>query len=78
MTSPVLIAGVSRLLGKRMDRRQSARLADATTARDDRRHLAKKTADLGRNARQAGRGGASWLPMVGILAAVVLVTQAWR
>lgn len=54
--------------------------ADATTARDD-RHLAniKKTGrDIQEDVGGAGRTGASWLPVVGILAAVVLVTQARR
>ena len=34
--------------------------------------------DIQRDARRTGRVGASWLPVVGILAAVVLVTQARR
>ena len=50
--------------------------ADATTARDD-RHLTniKKTSG---DIVQAGRGGASWLPVVGILAAAILLTQSGR
>ncbi len=47
----------------------------------DRRHLAniKKTGrDIGRDAGKVGRTGASWLPVVGILAAVVLLTQSGR
>jgi hypothetical protein len=53
---------------------------EAGVARDD-RHLAnvKQTGrDIGRDARTVGRTGASWLPVVGILAAVVLLTQARR
>ena len=34
--------------------------------------------DIGQDARKTGRRGASWLPVVGILAAVILVTQARR
>ena len=52
----------------------------AEQARDD-RHLSniKQTGrDIGRDAGQAGRGGASWLPVVGILAAVILLTQSGR
>ena len=54
--------------------------ADATTARDDRHqdNIKQTGRDIGRDAGQAGRGGASWLPVVGILAAVILVTQARR
>ncbi len=53
---------------------------DAGQARDG-RHLAnlKKTGqDIGRDAGKVGRTGASWLPVVGILAAVVLLTQSRR
>ena len=51
---------------------------DAGQARDG-RHLAnvRQTArDIGKDAGRVGKTGASWLPVVGILAAVILLTQA--
>lgn len=52
----------------------------AGKARED-RHLAnieKTGRDIGRDAGKVGRTGASWLPVVGILAAVVLLTQSGK
>ena len=53
---------------------------ESGVARDG-RHLAnvQQTArDIGRDAGTVGRTGASWLPVVGILAAVVLLTQSGK
>lgn len=53
---------------------------DAGQARDA-RHMAnieKTGRDIGKDAGKVGRTGASWLPVVGILAAVVLLTQSGK
>lgn len=54
--------------------------ADATTARDDRHqaNIDQTAKDIKQDATKATRRGASWLPVVGIVAAVVLLTQSGK
>lgn len=54
--------------------------ADATTARDDRHqaNIDQTARDIKRDAKQATKRGTSWLPVVGIVAAVVLLTQSGK
>jgi len=53
---------------------------DAEAAREGRHveNIRKTGRDIGRDAGRVGRTGASWLPIVGIVAAVVLLTQSGK
>ena len=57
---------------------QSSLSAEQSREQRHTENIDQTARDIQLDARRAGRGGASWLPVVGILAAVILVTQARR